>query len=63
MEKIQVIKTKCCGAIFSMCCEPECYTDEDYTKELNEYVTKGCTVEMVEKGKAKFGEKCICNNL
>ena len=57
---IQVIKCKC-GKIFSACSEPECYTDEDYQKNLREDIKRGCTVEMVENG-TWFFEKCTCEN-
>lgn len=59
MDKIQVIKHKCCGAIFSACQEPECYTDKDYLKELRKYVEAGDTVDMVNRGEWEFGE-CVC---
>lgn len=58
--KIQIIKYKCCGKAFAACCEPDCYTDEDWTKELKKYVLRGDNVEMVEPGDWKF-EKCECN--
>lgn len=59
MNKIQVIKCKC-GSTFSGCCEPECYTDKDYLKELKRYIEKGCTVDMVDKGKFDY-QPCRCN--
>jgi len=59
MDKIQVIKKKCCGAVFAGCCEPECYTDSDWLKDLKKYVKEGCTVETVEKGHFSWG-KCEC---
>ena len=58
MAKTQVIKCKC-GATFSGCIEPYCYTDTDYLKELKKYVQEGCTVEMVEASEFKF-QRCTC---
>lgn len=31
---IQVIKYKCCGNIFAAYCEPDCYTDKEWLKDL-----------------------------
>lgn len=55
---IQVIKCKC-GKTFAACCEPECYTDKDWQKDVRNYVKKGCTVEMREAGQWNF-ERCTC---
>lgn len=55
---IQVVKYKCCESVFAACCEPECYTDSDWLKQLKKYVNRGDKVEMVED--FKFG-KCRCN--
>ncbi len=57
-RKIQIIICKC-GSVFSGCTVPECYTDEDYTKELKGYVEAGCTVDLVPAGNFKF-EECRC---
>lgn len=57
MKKIQIIKYKCCGKVFAACCEPECYTDSEWLKNLKKYVLKGHTVEMAES--TTFG-KCEC---
>lgn len=59
MDKIQVVKKKCCGAVFAGCCEPECYIDSDWLRELKKYVKEGCTVEMINKGEFAFG-RCTC---
>ena len=58
MRLIQIIKCKC-GKTFAACCEPECYTDKDWQKELRDYVKNGCTVEMVESGNWEM-ESCTC---
>ena len=55
---IQVVKYKCCDAIFAACNEPNCYTEKDWTKNLKQYAKEGCKIEMVES--FKF-EKCECN--
>lgn len=62
---IQIIKYKCCGKAFAACREPECYTDDDWLKELKKYVTRGDKVEMVENGSGINLEKCQCgqNNM
>ncbi len=57
---IQIIKYKCCGAVFAACCEPECYTDSEWTRNLKKYVERGDKVEMIENGTLKFG-KCECS--
>lgn len=59
---IQVIKYKCCGKIFAACCEPECYTEKDWLKNLRQYALRGDIVEMAESGSVKFG-KCECKYL
>lgn len=56
---IQVIKYKCCGTVFAACCEPDCYTDSEWLKNLKKYVNRGDKVEMIERGTLKFG-KCEC---
>ena len=58
---IQVIKYKCCGQIFAACCEPECYTEKDWLKDMRKYALRGDKVEMMESGNVKFG-KCACAN-
>jgi len=60
--KGQIIKYKCCGKVFAACCEPECYTDKDWVKELIKYVLRGDIVETVEMGTIKFG-KCECKEV
>lgn len=60
--KGQIIKYKCCGKIFAACCEPECYTDKDWLKELRKYVLRGDVVETVEMGTFQFG-KCECKEV
>ncbi len=57
---IQVLKRHCCQTIFAACIEPYCYTDEDWTKDLKQYVKKGCGVQMVERGMGIRLEKCKC---
>lgn len=60
---IQILKYKCCGKIFAACCEPDCYTDKDWLKNLKIYVNRGDKVEMIENGSGfKFG-KCECKEL
>lgn len=56
---IQTIRYKCCNVIFAACTEPECYTDDDWVKELKKYVERGDIVEMKESANVKFG-KCDC---
>ena len=56
---IQVIKYRCCGQIFAACCEPECYTEKDWLKDVRKYALRGDKVEMMESGNVKFG-KCEC---
>ncbi len=56
---IQVIKYKCCDAIFAACVEPDCYIEENWLKDLKQYVKQGYRVEMVENFKFK---KCNCEN-
>lgn len=55
---IQAVKC-ICGAIFSGCQEPECYTDMEYLKQLSKDVRRGCTVKMLDAKDFKFGE-CTC---
>lgn len=57
---IQVIKYKCCGNIFAACCEPDCYTDKDWLKDLKKYVEKGHKVEMIPSGQGLQFKKCEC---
>ncbi|OBW43523.1 hypothetical protein AB670_00053 [Chryseobacterium sp. MOF25P] len=57
---IQVIKYKCCGNIFAACCEPECYTDMDWLKELKKYVERGNKVEMIPNGGVLQFKRCEC---
>lgn len=56
---VQVIKYKCCGNVFAACCEPECYTDKDWLKDLKKYVKRGDKIEMAESGTFKF-KSCEC---
>lgn len=56
--KVQIIKCHC-GEVISGCTEPECYTDEEYTKDLKECVEKGYKVDLIENSDFKFG-KCKC---
>ena len=58
---IQVIKHKCCGKIFAACCEPDCYTDKEWLKNLRKYAKRGDSVQMIESGKGLKLEKCLCN--
>lgn len=58
---IQVIKYKCCGNIFAACCEPDCYTDTDWLKDLRKYVKRGDKVEMIPRGNGLQFKKCECN--
>lgn len=59
---IQVIKYKCCGQVFAACCEPECYTEKDWLKDIRKYTLRGDKVEMRESGNVKFG-KCECSKI
>jgi hypothetical protein len=56
---IQIVKYKCCGAIFAACVEPDCYTEKDWLANLKKYVNRGDKVEMIKSGTLKFG-KCEC---
>lgn len=56
--KVRVIRCKC-GNPFAFCCEPECYTDKDWQKDVRHYVRAGCTVDTVEAGEVKVS-KCPC---
>lgn len=56
---IQIVKRKCCGSVFAACVEPDCYTDNDWLKNLKEYVNRGDKVEMIENGSLHFS-KCEC---
>lgn len=57
--KAQIVKHKCCKKVFAACCEPECYIDKDWLKNLKKYVLRGDLVEISETGDFKFG-KCEC---
>lgn len=59
---IQVVKKKCCGAIFAACLEPHCYTDKEWLKELKKYVNRGDKVEVIKKEDFKFGG-CECDKI
>lgn len=59
---IQVIKCPC-GKIFAACCEPECYSDAEWQKNMRGYVKKGCKPEMIEHGSGWEFEKCTCKNM
>jgi hypothetical protein len=58
MNRIEVIKYKCCGKIFAACREPHCHTEKDWLLKKREYVLSGDTAEMVE-GNVQFGN-CEC---
>ena len=60
---IQVVKRKCCGSVFAACIEPECYIDEEWLKNLRDYVNRGDTVELVEPGTFQFSGKCKCSEV
>jgi len=60
MNKVQIVKKKCCGKVFAACCEPECYTDPDWTKWLKVYVREGHEVDMAESGNHFVFETCTC---
>jgi len=57
--KSQSIKYKCCGQIFAACCEPECYTDKEWLKDLRKHALKGNKVEVIENDDIQFG-RCKC---
>lgn len=59
MEKTQVIKCKC-GNIFAACRVPECYTDQEWTRDLRDYVLDGCTVDVVDASSFNF-DRCMCH--
>ncbi len=63
MTKIQTIRRSCCNTIFAACSEPYCYTDKDWTKDLKQYVEKGCVVEFVNMGEGLRFEKCKCDKI
>jgi len=56
--KIQTIICRC-GKTFAACCEPHCYTDNEWLKDLKKYVNEGCSVIMIEHENVKL-ERCIC---
>ena len=62
MKKVQIVKYKCCGKVFAACCEPECYIDRDWLKELKKYINRGDIVEIVDRGSFQFG-RCECAKL
>lgn len=62
MSKIQIIKYKCCGKVFAACCEPDCYTDEEWLTNLKNYINRGDIVEMVESETSLKLDKCECKN-
>lgn len=51
-----------CGKTFAASCEPYCYQDADWQKDMRNYIKKGCTVTMVEKGKWTL-DSCTCPNM
>lgn len=57
-EKIQIIACVC-GGVFAACCEPECYEEVDWQKDMRRYVANGCTVKLIPKGELKFST-CTC---
>jgi len=56
---IQVIKYQCCDQAFAACCEPECYTEKDWLKDLRKYALRGDKIELIEHGDLKLG-RCKC---
>ena len=62
MGKVQVRKTKCCGAIRAACIEPDCYTDSEWIRDTKKHVLNGGSVEMVESGTWEF-TKCTCKKV
>lgn len=59
MKRIQIIICKC-GAKISGCTEPECYTNDEYLKDLKKYIEQGCTVDMVGENDFRF-QSCKCD--
>lgn len=60
MSKVQVLECKC-GAKYAGCCEPSCYTDKDWLKEVRECALNGGKVYLVDSQDFKF-ERCTCND-
>ena len=58
---LQVIKYKCCGAIYAACQEPDCYTEKEWIKHLKKSVKAGDIVQMIEPKTLEFG-RCKCQN-
>lgn len=59
MKKAQIVKCKC-GVTFAACAEPNCYTDNQWQRDVREYIKKGCTVDAVEAKSIEFGDcKCL----
>ena len=54
---IQIIYCPKCGSGFAGCVEPECYTDNNWIKEMKKYIKQGYKVKTVEKYSL---EKCTC---
>ena len=59
MSKIQVLICKC-GAKYAACCEPDCYNDVDWLKDLGICLKDGGQIEMEDSEKFRF-QKCTCN--
>lgn len=61
-KRIQVISCKC-GKTFAASIEPECYKDKEWMDNLREYVTNGCSVDLIKSGEGNLKlEECICTD-
>lgn len=61
-EKVQIINCRNCGKTFSVWMAPDCYTDDEYLKELKKYSAAGNTIDLVNLGDQKL-EGCECDKL
>lgn len=57
--QIQTISCRYCGHCYAACMSPECYNDEDWSKEVVMGAKLGHTISMVDHVDFKFDD-CEC---
>jgi len=58
MNKTQIVICKC-GQTIAACKQPHCYTDNDWLKDLRNFIKQGCKVDLIETERVNL-QNCKC---
>ena len=60
-NRSQVIYSVCCNRLVAAACEPYCYTDKDWKRQITKAAKEGCKIDIVSNDEVrKSFSPCDC---